>query len=285
GVVVAGVFMSGRAARDSKVRVAEMRAAIADVDPTVEVGSLAKRAAFDEDRSAEEMLADAGKFGIETPKLTALVAPQTHHLEVEAPIVLRGGGQWSNGRVSIKATIEKVNYKQHGATISAPHRVVTLSNESTQPIAYMLRVGAPGLEKCKVRGSRMHNAMALRPKETAEVVVCAGRGRVRIEHLETLQITELGYHYLSQLTPTAVGYDSVTAHAHRPLVRVKPCDGTDPTKILRMLGTGSSRWVDVVDFYSRHNCHRFDLFDAYRHMSSLMLRLPALPPDIPASNG
>ncbi|MEM6992693.1 MAG: hypothetical protein AAF721_19420 [Myxococcota bacterium] len=283
GVLGAGWYASGRSGRNSKKRVQDMQGAVAQVEE-VEVGVLAKRAEFDTGRFTAALAEDAEAFELPVPKVTAMADVQTHNVEVEDPMVLRAGGKWSNQRVSLAATIEKVNYQQHGATVSAPHRVVTLGNKSKQPLAYKLRVGAPGTEKCQVRGSRMHNAMALRPGETAEVVVCAGRGRVRIEHLETLTITELGYHYLSQLPPTAVGYDTVTAHAHRPLVRIKRCDDTDPTAILRMLGTGSLRWVDVADFYSRHNCHRFELFEAYRHTSKPLERLPALPPDLVPSD-
>lgn len=274
--------MSGRAGRASVKRVDQMRTAAGEPEE-VEVGIMAKVAAFDPSLFATNVAADAEAFGMTDVKLTSLAAIQPHVVEIDEPIVLRAGAKWKGKRASIATSIEKVNYQQHGATVSAPHRIVTLSNDSKKPMAYKLSVGAPGTEKCQVRGSRMHNAMALRPGETAEVVVCAGRGRVRIEHLEVMTVSDLGYNYISQLSPTAVGYDTVTAHAHRPIVRVKRCDTTDPTAILRMLGTGSLRWVDVVDFYSRHNCHRFTIFEEYRAPEAAVGRLPVLPPDIPGA--
>jgi len=276
-VVGAGWHMSGRSERNSVQRVNEMRETLEVVEP-VDVGELKKVAKFDEGRFAKELADDVAAFGLEPVDVAAISAPQAHHMEVAEPVILRTNGEWSSPRVSVTATVEKVNYQQHGAIVSAPHRVVTLVNKTKGPIAYKLVVGAPGKEKCKVRGSRVHNAMALRPGETAEVVVCAGRGRVVIRKLQLLEINELGYHYISQLPPSAVGYDTVTAHAHRPRVRVTECTKTDPTKILRMLGTGSLQWVDVVDFYSRHNCHRMDVFDDYRHSAEARARMPAMPP-------
>lgn len=280
GALAAGWFMSTRAERASKERIANMEQAVGEVEEG-EVGVMAKVATYDPSRYLDIVKADAAKFGLPEPKMTELANPQKHTVQLDEEVVLRGGETWKGGTMSIRASVEKVNYQQHGATVSAPHRVVTLSNDGDKPVAYKLSVGAPGTEKCKVRGSRMHNAMTLRPSETAEVVVCAGQGRVKVEHLETLEVSELGYHYYAQLPPTAVGYDSVTAHAHRPLVKVNRCDRTDPTAILRMLGTGSLRWVDVADFFSRHSCHEYELFEGYRHQEAPRTRLPAAPPDLP----
>ena len=280
GALAAGWFLSGRAERASRDRIAHMQEVVGDVEEG-DVGVMAKVATYDPGRYIEIVKADAEKYGLPEPQITELANPQKHVVELDEPVVLRAGETWKGKKMSIRASVEKVNYQQHGATVSAPHRVVTLTNNNKAAVAYKLAVGAPGTEKCKVRGSRMHNAMTLRPKETAEIVVCAGQGRVRVEMLETLEITELGYHYFAQLPPTAVGYDSVSAHAHRPLVKVSPCDRTDPTAILRMLGTGSSNWVDVADFFSRHSCHEYDLFEAYRHSEEPLTRLPAAPPDLP----
>lgn len=279
GVLGAGWYVSARGQRGSAQRVAQMHTSLAVLED-VEVGSMARQAAYDVERFAEDIDHDAAGFGIDSIAPADLAKPQTHHVEIDAPMILRPDGQWASPRVSVAVSVEKVNYRQHGATVSATHRIVTLANVSPGPLAYKLSVGAPGSEKCQVRGSRTHNAMALRPNETAEVVVCAGRGRVRIDHLQTLTITDLGYHYLSQLPATAVGYDTVVAYAHRKATRVRPCDETDPTDILRMQGTGPLHWVDVADFYSRHSCHRFDLFEAYRYRAEALPRLPALPPDL-----
>ena len=125
----------------------------------------------------------------------------------------------------------------------------------------------------------MHNAMALRPRETAEIVVCAGGGKVELQRLDVLEITDLGYIYLSKVPPVTVGHDGTTDTAHRPLERVQMCRSTVDTKgIAGMLGNGTVRWVDVADFYSRHDCEQFRFFPEYRHTGADLARLPAVPP-------
>jgi hypothetical protein len=122
----------------------------------------------------------------------------------------------------------------------------------------------------------MHNAMALMPDEAADVVVCAGTGSVRVERLEILEISRLGYHYVSQLPPGAVGHDPVTAAAHEPISRMPLCTSVDDKGLSAQVRQGLARWVDVVDFYSRHSCERFKYFDGYRYAAAER-PLPAAP--------
>jgi hypothetical protein len=129
-----------------------------------------------------------------------------------------------------------------------------------------------------VRGAREHNAVALRPGESAEIVVCAGRTDVRIERLEVLEVTDLGYHYLSQLSPLALGHDATTAAAHRPVVAVAACADLDVRTLAAYLQAGTATWADVVDFYSRHDCHRLPFFPGYRRAEQALPTLPVSPP-------
>ena len=122
----------------------------------------------------------------------------------------------------------------------------------------------------------MHNAMALRPDETAEIVVCAGGGKIRLDELLVLEISELGYRYFSQVPPLAVGYDGVTASAHSPVARVEMCRDFDTKGLAGRIQDGLTRWVDVADFFSRHNCHRFAFQNGYRHTGAKVAKLPAV---------
>ncbi len=44
------------------------------------------------------------------------------------------------------------------------------------------------------------------------------------------------------------------------------------------LEVGSARWVDIADFFSRHNCHPLDFFPEYRFATEPASQLPARPP-------
>jgi hypothetical protein len=124
----------------------------------------------------------------------------------------------------------------------------------------------------------MHNAMALRPGEQAEIAVCGGTGKIRIEHLEILELTELGYVYVSRIPPAAVGHDDVTVSAHRPLIKVRTCETLDTQTLADQIADGVVRWVDVVDFHSRHDCDTWGFFPEYRHRTEPFARLPVIPP-------
>jgi hypothetical protein len=119
--------------------------------------------------------------------------------------------------------------------------------------------------------------MALMPKESAEVVVCAGGGSVRVDRLEILEVSTVGYHYLSRIPPSTVGHDGITTGSHRPLHRLDLCKTVDTRGVGGQIRQGLTRWVDVADFYSRHNCDRFRFFVEYRYQDGPRT-LPARPP-------
>ncbi|MCA9710585.1 MAG: hypothetical protein KDK70_32385, partial [Myxococcales bacterium] len=177
----------------------------------------------------------------------------------------------------IKVRLDKVNYMQRGAKVSSVHAIARLENVSKRPLAYhVVLKGEAG--KCIVRGAREHNAVSLRPGESAEIVVCAGRDKVRVERLEVMEVTDLGHHYLSQISPLALGQDGTTAAAHQPLVSVATCANLDAKTLAAYLAAGTASWADVVDFYSRHDCHRLQFFPGYRRAEQPLEVLPVAPP-------
>lgn len=273
-VAAAGAYMSGKIERDSRARLSVLVDA-GTVDEAPEVGAMAAALAADPARFAEEVAADASAFGVAEVSITTLAEAQPHVVAIADPITLSPGKTWSGSGLRIKASFEKVKYQDHGATVTARHSVLTVTNESDRPLAWFLRARASG--SCEIRGARMHDAMVLRPGDAAEVVVCAGPSKPQIQRLETLGVSELGARYLGQVPPVAVGHDAVTDRAHRPHAPVRRCD-VDTRAISGALRDGRARWVDVVDFYSRHNCHRHAFFVGYTHVEGPVARLPALPP-------
>jgi len=242
---------------------------------------LAKRRHFDPERFARDAAADAAAFALSGDADAELGRPQLHHQLVDEPVILRAGQSWRASPLSVRASHEKVRFQQQGAMISAPHLVATVENVGPRPIAYFLELSANDRGRCEVRGARMHNALALMPGERAEIVVCGGAGRLRIQRGEALEISELGYFYLSKLPPTAVQLDHVSQGAHSPDRRATPCTEVDPESIAGLQRAGRTRWVDVVDFFSRHNCERFRYFEDYRHAESARA-LPFVPQEAPA---
>lgn len=277
-VAAAGVYMAGKVERDSRARLSVVRSA-GTAEDAPEVGALAAEIAADPARFAEDARADAKALGLADFEITSLGDAQPHVVAITEPTTISPGKPWSGAAsgagLRIAASFEKVKYQDHGATITARHSVLTVKNVADRPLAYFLRTTAGG--SCEVRGARMHDAMVLRPGESAEVVVCAGTTKPVVQRLETLGVSELGASYLDQLPPLAVGYDAITDRAHRPSQRVPRCD-VDTRGISGAIRDGRTRWVDVADFYSRHNCLRHAFFVGYEHTEGPVARLPAVPP-------
>ena len=276
-VLGTGLHLSGKMGRDSRERMEQLAAhRVSAQDVRTDLATRAEDRANDPALFKANVESDAKEFGVEATMLE-LAEPQAYAAEIDKePVVLSPGQSWSSSHVSATASVEKVRFQQHGAMVSARHSVLRLTNRSKTPVAYFAAIRSHDRGRCDVRGARMHNAMALRPDETAEIVVCAGGGKIRIDDLRVLEISELGYAYFSQVPPLAVGYDGVTATSHNPVMRVQTCRDFDTKGLAGRIQDGLTRWVDVADFYSRHNCHRFEIPTDYRHTGAKVERLPAV---------
>lgn len=280
GVALAGVLGYGgyattAAADASKQRVSEIRSREQSADQA-EAKAMARDLRFkaDERYYLGELNEDYGKFGLDPMSIDALRKPNRAFHPIRKPMKLKPGRGWASKHVRVRASIEKVTFQQHGAKIAAKHAVATIKNISKVPIAYFMKVTSADLGECPTRGARSHNAMALRPGESAEVVVCAGKGSVLVNDLRVMEITPIGYVYLSMVPPQAVGHDAVTSRAHRPDDKIPSCSSVPAVQIARGIRSGQFAWEDVVDFYSRHNCDRFQYVHGYKMATGPVEQLP-----------
>lgn len=275
---VVGLFISGKLERDSRARIEtlETTAVTLDEAQTQEQDrKVAKQ--FDERAFGEGAVQDATRFGIAPFEPASLAKPNRYVNALAEPVVIKPGRSWTSEHIKVGVSLDKVQYNQHGATISARHTIATFENVSKGPVAYFASVRSAERGRCDVRGARQHNAMALMPGEVAEVVVCAGTGKVRVDRLEVLEVSPLGYVYVSRVPARAVGHDGITGGSHSPMNRVQVCQTVDTKGIAGKLAQGLTRWRDVVDYYARHDCERFRFFFDYRHTDDGPARLPALP--------
>ncbi|MBV1861171.1 MAG: hypothetical protein KUG77_22330 [Nannocystaceae bacterium] len=280
-VLGSGVFLSGKLERNSRMRVADYAAAApveADDADVRTKGNPDDDRAFDEQAFDKGVLADAAAFGLPAEGVVdAVHGAQAYAVELEQSTVLAPNRSWSSPHLKITAVLDKVAYQKHGATVSARHSIALVENISQTPVAYRLRLTSDARGRCEVHGARQHNAMALMPGEKAEIVVCAGGGKIRVQRVEILEISALGHRYLSRVPPRAVSVDSLSAYAHAPVAGTKPCETVDVSGVSLSLREGTVGWADVVDFYSRHSCDRFRYFHEYRHQGGAPEKLPAKP--------
>lgn len=271
-LLAAGSWLAGKQERDSARRVEALRDGRAIQEQALE--DPAHVAARDARAYQAGVMEDAARFEIDAFDIEILYEPNTHAIELRDAEVLQPGQSWSSKHLTVRAKREKVTYQQHGATIAASHVVAEIENVGDVAVAYNLRVRSKERGRCDVRGLRTHNAVALAVGEKASIVVCAGRGAISLEHVEILELSPLGYHFVSAVPAEALGIDPVTAQAHRPPASSPSCDALDVQSLSATLRDGRARWVDVADFYSRHNCTRWQYVPAYRHATA---RLPHLP--------
>ena len=276
-VVGAGIYLSGKLVRDSRARVAELRDGDGELADALDRESQRTELA-DEAEFSDAVRGDALDLSVTGFDYEAFRGPYRYATEIREAVILGAGQSWSSPHLRVSAAHEKVTYQQHGAIVAARHAIAYVENISAVPIGYFLRVRSHDRGHCEVRGARMHNAMALMPKERAEIVVCAGGGKIRLEQLFVLEVPELGAYYLSQVPASAVAHDDVTAGSHRPLKRVGMCTGLDDKGLSTLIKEGETRWVDVMDFYARHNCTRHQFFVGYRYSPDGPARLPAVAP-------
>jgi hypothetical protein len=226
------------------------------------------------DYFASKLAEDLEEYALAGPDLDTLKRQNAFEQLVSDPRILAPGESVQLGSIRLQAKIEKVTYEREGASVSARHALVGVTNVGDSPVGYFLRVRSADRGECKVRGSVRHNAMALLPGETADVAVCAGTGGAEILDLRTLTVTPIGYVYLGKLPPQTVGHDAVTARSHDAGRKVSTCSQVPAMALAERIRGGELQWQDVADFYSRHNCERNQFVDGYRWQEAPLAELP-----------
>lgn len=222
----------------------------------------------------EKLDEDAATFALQPTTPEVLGKANKYIRLIEDNVTLKMGQAYESDWLKVSAVTEKVAYQRSGAEIRANHSIAYVENVHESPVAYFIDVRSADLGNCQVRGARRHNANALLPGERAEIAVCAGSKPIEIHRLEAMELTPLGYNYVSMIPPRATGYDETTAQSHYSGRRHKVCTQIPSERLALALRDDSIGWRDVVDFFSRHNCHRYPWLWAYRFSETGVDKLP-----------
>lgn len=227
---------------------------------------------------AFELAGDLKRFALREVTTDELGKPNAWRLLVDKsdPEKLSTGRTYAGDGISVKASTTKVRYRRHGVTVKSVHAVAIVKNTSQTPLAYRIALEPNTSAKCEVRGARRHNTIALMPGESADLVVCAGRSGVVILSAEVMEVTAIGYYYLSMLPPAATDLGPIRGGSHFGPSGANQCDGVPAVKYSRALRRGDIKWRDIVDFYSRHNCSRLQMPEGYRWTGEGREILPSL---------
>lgn len=223
----------------------------------------------------KEIRNDAKSFGVAAPSKRRLESKQRYRRLIRKRRTLRLGKRLRKGPLEMRATLESVRFVRQGASLKSKHSVLTLRNRGSNPVAYRIELRAKRRGRCDVRGTRRHNALALLPGEKAEITVCAGKSAIELSRLEILELSALGYHYLSRVPPQAFGVGPTRASAHGIPHSKGLCTQIAAPKLGRELRKGQVKWADLADFYSRHSCENYRFPTGYRRSRKGAANLPA----------
>lgn len=224
------------------------------------------RAQVDEDRAA---------LGL--PKLRSLAPlrrPHPYALELSEPRRLRAGKKLSSKSLELKLVARKLWLGPRGRGVRTRHAVLRIANATNHHLAYRIQTRIAG--HCERKTYIAHNAIALAPREAVERTECLMPRKpvLVIERIETMQLTPLGYHYVSRLSPGRIGYDTRTSSGHR-YERAERCKLIPWRTIRSGLRADEVAWRDIIDFYARHNCDEYTFFVGYRWSAKGIETLPA----------
>ncbi len=224
---------------------------------------------------------DAKKFQIPPPPVETLAAPLPFFEELAEPRTLKAEKDVIE---TPHLRIVSVAAKEWSATGAAQrlrveHAMLKITNKSDRPVAYRVDTQPAASARCQNKGTIAHNAVALRPGETIERSECLwSRGMtLGVRSIQVLELPDLGYFYVSRLSPSQILLDERATAGHEPPAKLKPCTFV-PWREIRAAAEvkGGATWSDVVDFYARHNCDEYSFFPSYRRWTTAG-QLPAQP--------
>jgi hypothetical protein len=161
------------------------------------------------------------------------------------------------------------------------HIVLSITNKSKRPIAYLVETSIDHPERCGSKGAIAHNAIALRPGETIQRTECLWHAgaQLSVNKVQTVELPfELSYYFVSRLIPAQFGLDERTAAGHEIPAGGKQCSFVPWRDIQASQAQAGTGWADVIDFYARHDCDEYSYWRGYRRWTSPGA-LPARAPD------
>lgn len=227
--------------------------------PTLRVSNptaIAKSAALSSQAYEHFLDEDAQSFGIGRASVANMSAAFKHERS-DATTTLAPGDSFEFGDLRLQLRIEK-----HGR----PHLVLEIENAGNHFLAYrVVTRPSSGLSSCVRMSQLPHNTLALRPRSSVRRTECTYRKGMALElvSIETLKIPEQGYYYLSSADASGLAVDARFAAKHEKPARSLACTFRFPTKLRKAIERERIGWLDQVDFYARHRCLSYGIFEGY----------------------
>lgn len=144
--------------------------------------------------------------------------------------------------------------------------VLIMENLTDRNLAYKIDTRPNrGTRPCGRKLTLVHNAMVLAAGAKQERSECLYKRKwaLDIERIETVELPELSYHYVSKVPPATVGISARLGRGHRPPVGSE-CAVMLPATIRNARDAGKVTWRDFIDFFARHRCDTYRFPEGYK---------------------
>ena len=246
----------------------------ADIDVTADVR-------HDPDFFKELIAQDCKSFGITPVAVETLVHANAFRTEFTGKRRLKIGRSLVTRSLDMKVFRKKLTTGAAGYTASVAHLMLRIANKTNMHLAYVIKTNLPDIDGCSSKGATAQNAIALAPKGKKDGVVVRSecvqskRRHIDILKVEVLELTPLGYLYVSRLSPQQLGYEPRTSQGHQQ-PNIPDCPLVPWRTVKIGLRNNHFAWYDVIDYYSRHSCEKYQFFKSYRWSSNGPESLPSM---------
>ncbi len=146
-----------------------------------------------------------------------------------------------------------------------------IENLKSKTLAYRIETEPTVTAKaCYRKRDLGHNAVAIRARATeirSECVYMDG-WTLTIKKVETMELNELGFAYVSAVPPARLAIDSRTSRGHRPPhEQTRLCNVVHSATVEQAMERKEVEWRDLVDFYARHRCESYAFPSNYRALT------------------
>ncbi len=227
------------------------------------------------------LLADARRYDVDLqPK--KLFAPFPHVVTQGSWTLKAHRGRLLTAELRLSTVVRKLDTPLGAlGRYQAPTVVLTVENRTDDHIALRVITRPSGKADCRNKAKLPQTTFVLAPRAALSRTEClaSGRGdRLTVHRLEVMRIPALSYHYLVKLKPTAVLLSARTSAGHRLPAGHTLCGSVPRQTIKQGVQAGTASWADVMDFYARYSCDRFDFRIGYRKGGPEATKSPIIKP-------
>lgn len=203
---------------------------------------------------------DAETFGVATPSVADMAAAFRYRMDREERVLAPGDSFEAVGlRLSVTTQDMRGSHRKQ--------LVLQIESLADKPMAYRVTTSMrPNVtQACHQKEDLSHNAIAIAAGDLQLRSECVYRSgwKLAVEKVETMELSELSYRYVSMVFPPELAIERRVSQGHKRPAG-EECRVILPAEVKRALQTGETTWRDLVDFYARHSCKTYTFPPGYK---------------------